>query len=256
MNSNTLIDWHNRFRQQANWTSDLRTYLFRRANLSPGQFILDVGCGSGIILNELEGQGLIRCGLDINMANLNIPGHNPIEAGGLTQGDAHWLPYPDGVFDTSFCHFVFMWVADPFRVLAEMVRVTKTGGKVMALAEPDYGGRIDHPGILSTLGEWQRESLEHQDANPLMGRQLAGLFHRGGLKLVESGVLGGQWSGPVDWNAWESEWSVLESDMEKDPNPTRASVIPKLKTIDKLAYEKGERVLFVPTFYAWGIVGK
>jgi SAM-dependent methyltransferase len=255
MTSNSLNDWHNRFQLQANWTSDLRAYLFQRANLRPGHLILDVGCGTGVILNELGAQGLIQYGLDINMLYLNTPTHNPIETGALTQGDAHWLPYPDGIFDTALCHFVFMWVADPFRVLAEMVRVTKLGGKVMALAEPDYGGRIDHPGALSILGEWQRESLKHQGANPYMGRQLAGLFHQAELKEVETGVLGGQWSGPPDWNAWESEWLVLESDMAKDPNPSRARVIPELKTFDKSAYENGERVLFVPTFYAWGTVG-
>jgi SAM-dependent methyltransferase len=255
MTSKSLNDWHNRFQLQANWTSDLRANLFQRANLRPGNLILDVGCGTGVILNELGERGLIPNGLDINLAHLRAPSHKHTKTGGLTQGDAHCLPYPDEIFDTSLCHFVFMWVADPFRVLAEMVRVTKTGGKVMALAEPDYGGRIDHPGALSILGEWQRESLIHQGANPHMGQQLTGLFHQAGLSEVETGVLGGQWSGPPDWSAWESEWLVLESDMAKNPNPSRARVISELKMFDKLAYENGERVLFVPTFYAWGTVG-
>ncbi len=133
-----------------------------------------------------------------------------------------------------------------------MARVTRPSGAVLALAEPDYGGRVDFPEELGQLGVWQMESLRTQGADPLMGRKLARVFRQAGLYSVETGALGGQWSGAPDWEAWESEWSVLESDLKN--KPSLSEKLGFLKRLDKSAYEKGERVLFVPTFYAWGRV--
>jgi hypothetical protein len=85
-----------------------------------------------------------------------------------------------------------------------------------------------------------------------MGRKLAGLFQRAGLRAVETGALGGQWSGLPDWEHWESEWIVLESDLKKSFQDSESW--KDLKKLDRTAYERAERVLFVPTFYAWGRV--
>jgi hypothetical protein len=87
-----------------------------------------------------------------------------------------------------------------------------------------------------------------------MGRRLASLFQNAGLKPVETGVLGGQWSGSPDWDSWETEWRVLESDFAELNQTLHPGEVSQLKVLDKSAYDKGERVLFVPTFYAWGIV--
>ena len=87
-------------------------------------------------------------------------------------GDAHQLPLADGCFDVCLCHFLLLWVTDPIQVLQEMYRVTRSGGVVMALAEPDYGSRIDYPQELSLLGKWQMDSLEQQGADPFIGRKL------------------------------------------------------------------------------------
>jgi hypothetical protein len=85
-----------------------------------------------------------------------------------------------------------------------------------------------------------------------MGRKLSGNFHQAGLHQVETGVLGGQWSGEIDWDAWECEWRVLASDTNHLP---QADIdLTAMKAVDKEAYLDGQRVLFVPTFYAWGIV--
>jgi len=75
-----------------------------------------------------------------------------------------------------------------------MARITRPGGAVLALAEPDYGGRIDYPIKLAQMGKWQIESLRLQGADPLMGRKLATIFNSAGFDSVETGVLGGQWS--------------------------------------------------------------
>ena len=253
MSQLNLNDWHQRFIQQAGWTKDIRDYLFGRVNFNAGNKILDVGCGTGVINKELEGKGLQQYGLDINLHHLRLATHHSANTHYL-QGDANQLPYADDSFNLVFCHFLLMWVKNPGNVLEEMVRVTKPGGKVMALAEPDYGGRIDHPIELTALGQLQIKSLQRQGANPLIGRQLLDLFNSTGLESVEAGLLGGQWSGQPSWDSWSQEWQVFRADMAEVPGILTATRIKELEEIERKAVQKGSRVLFVPTFYACGTV--
>lgn len=247
-------EWHQRFQQQARWTRDLRRYLFERVGVSDLGSILSVGCGTGAILQELAaqdpGDAQRFFGLDINQQFLNLAQEN-IPQARLTCGDAHQLPYPSSSFDLCLCHFLLLWVEDPIRVLAEMRRVTRRGHAVLVLAEPDYGGRIDYPYGLGQLGEWQQAALRRQGADPQIGRQIAGLFSRAGLKDIESGVLGGQWSGPPEQEAWESEWAMLRADLA---GSVTSALLDRMQTEDQRAWQHGERVLYVPTFYAWGRV--
>jgi SAM-dependent methyltransferase len=246
------MDWHARYTQQARWTASLRAYLFQKAGLTAARRILEVGCGTGALLREFPGQTTAAAahGVDISLptvkqAALHAPDSFPLNA------DGRGLPYPRGVFDLAFCHYLLLWVADPAAVLAEMKRVTRPGGAVLALAEPDYGGRVDFPVELAELGRWQAESLRRQGAQPEMGRQLAGLFARAGLKAIETGVLGGMWSAPPSPAERELEWDVIKADLTGQIPPPD---LQKMETIDKQAWQSGARVLFVPTFYAWGLV--
>jgi hypothetical protein len=132
-----------------------------------------------------------------------------------------------------------------------MIRVGKPGGFTLILAEPDYGGRIDYPESLQELGKMQAKSLKRQGADPNSGRKTAKWLYEAGLKDIEVGVLGGQWQGKHAHSLWESEWQILESDLE---NILSKDKLKTYKEIDKAAWEDGSRVLFVPTFYAIGII--
>ncbi len=63
------VDWHARFLQQASWTKDLRAYLFEQAGLARAQSVLEVGCGTGAILSDLQGEAAIH-GLDLDPLRL------------------------------------------------------------------------------------------------------------------------------------------------------------------------------------------
>lgn len=243
--------WHSRFIQQAQWTRSLRLHLYNRTKFSQTARVLEVGCGTGAILTELlmQTHGNIF-GLDLSSGHLAIAAKE-LPGIPLTQGDALALPYPPAAFDITLCHFLLLWVADPHHVIKEMARVTKPGGYVIALAEPDYGGRIDYPADLSILGDWQQASLRRQGANPHLGREMRAAFQQTGLSDVETGVLGGQWSGVPSLDEIGLEWRVLENDLQ-DQN-IDPEVISHLHELDRSAWESSERVLFVPTFYAWGI---
>ncbi len=189
-------------------------------------------------------------GLDINLVRLTQAiRHAP--AACFTLGDAFHLPFPDAWFDITFCHFLLLWVAQPMQVVAEMKRITRRGGFVLALAEPDYGGRIDYPSDLEIIGQMQLVSLRHQGADPLIGRKLAGIFHRVGFQETETGLVGGQWKSSPPKDDFALEWSVIQSDLGESISPEN---LERLHAVDALAWQQGERVLFVPTFYAVGKV--
>jgi hypothetical protein len=83
---------------------------------------------------------------------------------------------------------------------------------------------------------------------PGLGARLADLFFRAGIQIVETGPIQ---TAEADLSArdWETEWAVIESDL--------AGFVPdadirNMKRLDRQARERGERVLHVPTYFAWG----
>jgi ubiquinone/menaquinone biosynthesis C-methylase UbiE len=246
------MNWHSRYLQQAEWTRDLRTYLFEQAGLTTACRVLEVGCGTGAILRDLVTPASLtstgvrrKChGLDLDPAAL-AECRIHASATSLTRGDAQFLPYPDRSFDIVYCHFLLLWVHDPLQVVREMARV---GQSVLALAEPDYSQRVDKPAALKPLGEWQTESLRRQGANPSFGARLAETFYQAGIKLIETGPIQGQ-AVMRSVEDWENEWAVIEADLE---GIVPGEEIQKMKKVDEAARKHGERTLQVPTFFAWG----
>jgi len=262
----TPDEWHLRFNQQARWTANLRSYLFARSGLENASRVLEVGCGTGVLLSDLirkpppwpkmiiDHTGQINRpdlkvhGLDLDRKYLSLAqGHAP--SAFLTQGDAHRLPYAMASVDLLYCHFLLLWVQDPIQAIAEMTRVLRSGGSLLALAEPDYGGRIDYPLDLSEIGRQQEDALRRQGADTRLGRRLKSLFQQAGLQDIEVGVLGGQWHGAQSQAELQLEWAVLKNDLGERID---SDELERLQAIDAQAWERGERVLFVPTFYAWG----
>ncbi|MGB7094519.1 MAG: methyltransferase domain-containing protein [Anaerolineales bacterium] len=252
----TPLDWHRRFTQQAQWTRDTRQHLFNRAGVFDSERVLDVGCGTGALTAQLATTSIQHVvGIDINSEFLLLAASN-ISRGDLITADGHSLPIKRGIFDCSFCHYLLMWVADPLSVIQEMKRVTKPGGTVLVLAEPDYGGRIDHPQELQVLNQLQTNALIKQGADPLFGRKIKGLFHQAGLIEIEVGVIGAQWDDQPSQRELSSEWEIILHDMDTLEKSASEYIqnSKALKEIDLNAWAKGERVLYVPTFNAFGRV--
>ena len=69
MSDLTVVEWHAQFIRQAGWTRAVRNQLYRRVNLLRAERVLDVGCGTGVITEEMAA----RCkgqviGVDIDAA--------------------------------------------------------------------------------------------------------------------------------------------------------------------------------------------
>ncbi len=245
-------DWHSWFATQAGWTRPTRQWLYRRAGLDRARTVLEVGCGTGIITGEIARlTGASVVGLDIEAGMLEVARRSAGDVL-LVQGDAHSLPFPEQTFDTALCHYLLLWVADPAQAVAEMARVVRPGGRVLACAEPDYGGRVDYPPELLRLGYLQADGLRLQGANPEIGRQLGEFFSAAGLHTTV-GVMAGQWITQAAADAgFTAEWAVRRHDLQGLLSPEE---LDQLEEIDRRALETGRRVLFVPTFYALGEKG-
>jgi SAM-dependent methyltransferase len=241
------MQWHERYLRQAAWTRDLRGYLFGRAGLQDAGRVLEAGCGTGAILSDLDTPAALH-GLDIDGRALKeCRQHAPHVT--LTRGDVLRLPYAPGRFDIVYCHFLLLWVPDPLEALREMKRLCRGGGSVLALAEPDYESRLDRPAALEPLGRRQADSLRRQGADPSLGSRLAATFAQAGLQVLEAGRLESRPAAVFSQDEWESEWAVLEADLAGQVPEAR---LRELRELDREAWTSGERVLDVPTYFAWG----
>ena len=248
------MNMHARYLQQATWTRDLRAYLFAQAGWVSARRILEVGCGTGAVLRipiANEGSSAdepLLLGVDRSsdaLADCRI--HAPSAL--LTCADMLALPFPAGSFEITYCHFALLWLKDPLAGLREMKRVTR--GHVLALAEPDYSARVDQPPELVALGQLQTPALRAQGADVSLGSRLADLFREAGIRIREAGVINPWPRDALTPTDLEAEWLVLQQDLA-DMLP--AADLERLRRLDVAAHQRGERVLHVPTYYAWGQV--
>jgi ubiquinone/menaquinone biosynthesis C-methylase UbiE len=103
----------------------------------PGALVLDVACGPGNTTRRLrEGtRGGFVVGVDV-AAPMLARAVRDTEGDGIAyvRGDAHALPFADGTFDVVACFGALYLVEEPFRVIDELVRVLKPGGRAAVLA--------------------------------------------------------------------------------------------------------------------------
>jgi len=245
----SAAQWHERYLQQAKWTASLREYIFKQTSFTGAGSALEVGCGTGAVLPSLPGNPRVF-GLDIQYSTLEFA-RNLNQKPRFINADGSRIPLANGTFDITFCHYLLLWLKSPLTVLLEMKRVTKPGGYVIAFAEPDHAGRIDYPPELTDVANLQSNSLQNQGVNLQIGRQLAGLFSEAGLTEIVTGVSSFQRqpAGLPDW--FISEWQMLEHDLTGRIDPSELACYHSL---DEIAWKNGSRVLWVPTFYAFGRV--
>ncbi len=102
------------------------------AQLQPGQRVLDVACGTGVLARaaaeRVRPTGSV-VGLDINPGMLAVAGKKA-PAIEWKQGQAEALPFEDGSFDAVISQFGLMFFQDRSAAIREMGRVLRPGGQL------------------------------------------------------------------------------------------------------------------------------
>lgn len=121
--------------------------LLKFAQIAPGQRVLDVACGTGVVAVTAAARGAKVSGLDLTPILLERARKNAGIAGveaDFVEGDAEALPYPDGSFDVVLSQFGHIFAPRPAVAVREMLRVLKRGGRLAFSTWPPehYTGRL------------------------------------------------------------------------------------------------------------------
>ena len=151
---------------------------FELMDLRHGQSVLDVGCGTGVMLPALAeavGTAGSVIGLDHAAAFL-ARAHQRLRNAGLEElvrlvhGDATALPFADGTFHVTHSERVLMHLPEPDAAIREMVRVTRPGGRVVCAEVDTRAVEFDQPD--RELFEQMLQISASQIRNPAMGIEL------------------------------------------------------------------------------------
>lgn len=104
-----------------------------RLGFNPLETVLDVACGTGNLAIPAARTGAAVTGIDI-APNLVSQAETRAVTEGLSirfdVGDAERMPYTNGEFQTTVTMFGAMFAARPDRAAAELLRVTRSGGRI------------------------------------------------------------------------------------------------------------------------------
>jgi ubiquinone/menaquinone biosynthesis C-methylase UbiE len=156
--------------------------LVRAINPHPDERAVEVATGPGYVAMALA----VRCrevvGLDLTPAPIAIAERTSRERG-ITNvrfevGDAEHLPFADGEFDIAVCRFAFHHFERPETVLAEMVRVCRSGGTVAIedLFSSEYRERADYMNRVERL-------RDHSHTTALTPTELIAMTRKLGLEI-------------------------------------------------------------------------
>jgi ubiquinone/menaquinone biosynthesis C-methylase UbiE len=153
--------------------------LIEAAALTPGERVLDVACGTGVVTRlaaERVGTDGSVAGLDVNPGMLQVARSvTPpnLEISWYETG-AEAMPLPDGAFDVVLCQMGLQFIADKLAALREMRRVLGPGGRLI----------LNVPGPTPEPFALMEEALERQVSPE------AGAFVHAVFSLYDAGELG------------------------------------------------------------------
>jgi ubiquinone/menaquinone biosynthesis C-methylase UbiE len=154
----------------------------RLLELAPGQRVLEVGSGAGDFAREVAAvvapTGSVT-GVDLSAAMVATATERNVGAGfplTFQVNDAHKLDFPDQSFDRACAASVFTHVDDPARVLQEMVRVIRPGGRIVVR---EGAGSLFGPDV--HMSRALTEAFARRLRNGWIALQMPQLFRDAGL---------------------------------------------------------------------------
>ena len=169
-------------------------YLFKRAGITNGMRVLEIGSGAGdvaLTLAQFVGREGHIVGVDVN-AEILETACTRIRDAGITNiefiaADARTLTFSHD-FDAIVGRFVLMYMADPVDALRKLLTHLRPEG-IAAFQEPEYTlyPAFAHPDtpLMNQLRAWILDVFAHSDAHLNMGIGLYRTFVEAGLSPPE-----------------------------------------------------------------------
>ncbi|HET6948299.1 MAG TPA: methyltransferase domain-containing protein [bacterium] len=189
------------------WSRRLAPLLIDFAEVADGDRVLDVGSGTGNLALELSARRRVDV-VGIDPSTAFVEHARTRAAGGRIRfdiGDAQALPYEDASFDACLALLVINHIPDPRRVVSEMRRVTRPGGRVAA-AVWDYGeGMTMLRAFWDAAGALDPSAASHHEGHMPYCRkgELSVLWTETGLQGVEETAL----NLPMEFPSFDDYWA-------------------------------------------------
>lgn len=170
----------------------LRELLHHDTSYREGEFILEVGCGTGAqtITLAAKSPGSHFVSVDISLDSIQ-EAEKRIRAAGFSNvtfinSDIFGLPFSENSFDHVFVCFVLEHLADPEGTLNHLKRLLKKGGTITVI-EGDHGSAYFYPECpeSSLLIELLSKIQNQSGGNALIGRQLYPLLLQSGFRDIQ-----------------------------------------------------------------------
>jgi SAM-dependent methyltransferase len=169
--------------------AEQRRATLRALALRPGERVLDVGSGPGLLAAEMaQVVGLAGhvIGIDLSDAMLalgqrrcaNIEGTGRLS---FLKADATALPFPDAAFDAAVSIQVYEYVANLPKALAELYRVLRPGGRALVL-DTDWDSIVWHADDPERMGRLL-DAWRARFADPHLPRTLGHQLRAAGFQV-------------------------------------------------------------------------
>ena len=195
------------------WSRRLAIPFLDFVEVSDGDRVLDVGCGTGSLAFAAAKFADVKelVGVDLAAAYIERARQNCSDRRiRFIQGDACKLPVEDGAFDRVFAFLVLQFIPDPARAIAEMRRTVRPGGIAAAAVWDVRGGLVFNRIFFDTAAAVVPEAAERRKTNytrPLTRpNELAAAWRAAGFTGIEDTML----TIRMDYRSFADYWGPFE----------------------------------------------
>lgn len=160
------------------------------ANIRPGQSVLDVACGTGVLTREVAarvGPNGSVVGLDVNEGMLAVA-NREAPAIGWRLGTAEALPFENERFDAVVSQFGLMFFTDRRAALTEMMRVLRSGGHLAVAVWDTLDNTVGYAALGSLMQRLFGDQFTEAFGGPFVlgdPKVLASLFAEAGISNAQ-----------------------------------------------------------------------
>jgi SAM-dependent methyltransferase len=187
-----------------------RLEMIRRFVPLEGARVLDIGCGLGMYVRRFNDFTPRAFGIDIDVERVKRGAREGVDHLSLAVGEA--LPFADGVFDGILLNEVIEHVRSDRETLAEALRVTRPGGRVVIFAPNRFYPFETHGVYLGKRYVFGNIPLVNYLPDPLRNRLVphARAYTRSRLESITKGL-------PGRWLKWTVIYPGFDNIVARKP---------------------------------------